>query len=57
MDWLENLFGLNLDGGDGSAEAIIVLALVIVLASAVGMQIPVVRARLRALLTRTPISS
>ena len=35
MDWLERLFGLNLDGGDGTAEAMIVLTCIIVGAAAV----------------------
>lgn len=35
MDWLERLFGLNLDGGDGTAEAMIVLTCVIVGAAVV----------------------
>jgi hypothetical protein len=35
MDWLERLFGLNLDGGDGTAEAMIVLTCVIVAAAVV----------------------
>jgi hypothetical protein len=34
MDWLERLFDLNLDGGDGTAEAMIVLTCVIVGAAA-----------------------
>jgi len=30
MDWLEQLFGLNPDGGDGSIEALIVVAVVVI---------------------------
>ena len=26
MDWIEQLFGLDLDGGNGTAELVIVLA-------------------------------
>ena len=48
MDWLEKLFGLNLDGGDGTAEAMIVLTYIIV-AAAVMVRICLVNERIRAL--------
>jgi hypothetical protein len=31
MDWIEKLLGLNLDGGNGSVEAIITIGVVIFL--------------------------
>lgn len=49
MDWLEKLFGLNLDAGDGSAEAMIVLACVIVAAGVITARLPPLRERIRAL--------
>jgi len=49
MDWLEKLFGLDLDGGDGSAETMIVLACVIVAAGLIAARVPLLRERLRAL--------
>jgi len=30
MDWIEQLFGFNPDGGDGSIEALIVVAVVVI---------------------------
>jgi|GraSoi_2013_40cm_1033754.scaffolds.fasta_scaffold11580_3 hypothetical protein len=48
MDWLERLFGLNLDGGDGTAEAAIVLTCIIVGAAAV-VRMCVVNERIRVL--------
>ena len=33
MDWIEQWFGLNPDGGDGSIEAAIVVAVVLVVAT------------------------
>jgi hypothetical protein len=56
MDWLERLFGFSPDGGDGSAEAMIVFAACAVVAVIIYARVPKVRAyvrdRLRALTTR-----
>ena len=30
MDWIEQLFGFNPDGGDGSIEALLVVAVVVI---------------------------
>lgn len=46
MDWIERLFGLSPDGGDGSTELMIVLALSVMAAAAVAARIPPVRAYL-----------
>ncbi len=56
MDWIERLTGLSPDGGDGTSEAAIVLALVIVLAAVIAMRTPALRDRVRALFRarRTP---
>ena len=45
MDWIEQLFGLNPDGGDGSIETAIVVAVVVVGVTVVGL----VSRRVRAL--------
>ena len=47
MDWIEKLLGLDLDGGDGSAETMIVLACVIVAGAVVASRIPQLRERVR----------
>jgi hypothetical protein len=47
MDWLEKLFGISPDGGDGTAETAIVLASAIVLAVVIATQVPVIRDALR----------
>jgi hypothetical protein len=49
MDWIEKLLGLDLDGGDGSAETMIVLACVIVAGAVVASRIPQLRERVRIL--------
>ena len=49
MDWLEKMFGLNLDGGDGSAEAMIVLACVVVAGAVIAARFPLLSERVRAL--------
>jgi hypothetical protein len=46
MDWIERLFGWSPDGGDGSTELMIVLALSVMAAAAVAARIPPVRAYL-----------
>jgi hypothetical protein len=48
MDWFEQVTGMSPDGGDGAAEAAIVLACVIVLGAALAMRVPTLRERLRA---------
>jgi len=52
MDWIERLFGLNLDGGDGSAETMIVVTCIVLLAGIVAARIPLVNNRIRALFGR-----
>jgi hypothetical protein len=47
MDWIEKLFGFSPDGGDGTAEAAIVFACVVVLAAVVVMRVPSLRERVR----------
>ncbi len=47
MDWIERLFGVNLDGGDGSTEALIVFTCVFLLTAAVAVRAPVFRERVR----------
>jgi hypothetical protein len=47
MDWIEKLFGFNPDGADGTAEAAIVFACVIVLAAIVVTRVPFLRERIR----------
>jgi hypothetical protein len=56
MDWIERLFGFSPDGGDGSSEAAIIFACVIVLGAMIAMRVPAVRARIRAIFEtwRTP---
>jgi hypothetical protein len=48
MDWIERVFGISPDGGDGSTEAAIVLACVIVAAVAITARVPRARAFIRA---------
>jgi hypothetical protein len=48
MDWIEKLFGFSPDGGDGTAEAAIVFACVVVLAAVVATRVPFLRERIRA---------
>ena len=45
MDWLEQLFGLNPDGGDGSMEALIIAAAVLVAVTVVILAVPRLRTR------------
>jgi hypothetical protein len=47
MDWIEKLFGISPDGGDGTAETAIVLAFAIVLAAVIGARVPAIRDALR----------
>jgi len=48
MDWIEKIFGLNPDGGDGTTETMLVIACA-VLAIAAAMQVASFRGRLRVL--------
>ena len=43
MDWLEKLFGFSPDGGDGSAEVLIVLACCVIVAGVMIWRVPVLR--------------
>jgi hypothetical protein len=47
MDWIERLFGISPDGGDGSAEIMIFAAIAIVLAGIFAARVPSVRNYLR----------
>jgi len=47
MDWIERLLGVSPDGGDGTSETAIVLAIAIVLAAAIATRVPVIRDALR----------
>jgi hypothetical protein len=53
MDWLEQLFGLNPDGGDGSMEALITAAAVLVVVTVVTVGVPRLRARAADVFHRT----
>lgn len=43
MDFIERLFGISPDGGDGSAELMIFAAVAIVLAGVLATRVPSVR--------------
>ena len=47
MDWIETLFGISPDGGDGTTEAAIVFACVLVAGAAIMIRSPNLRARVR----------
>jgi hypothetical protein len=47
MDFIEKLFGISPDGGDGSAELMIFAAIAIVLAGVLAARVPSVRNYLR----------
>jgi hypothetical protein len=49
MDWIEKLFGLDLDGGDGSAETMIMFAGMILAAGLIAARVPPLRERLQTL--------
>jgi len=57
MDWIEQIFGFSPDGGDGSTEALIVVAGTIALATLIIAINPRVRTYLRGLFTRQPLGS
>ena len=52
MDWLEQLFGLNPDGGDGSVERLLVGAVIIAAVMVISLGVPGVRESLRRALRR-----
>jgi hypothetical protein len=43
MDWIEQLFGFSPDGGDGTTEALIVVAACAVIACVIYMRVPAAR--------------
>jgi hypothetical protein len=47
MDWIERLFGISPDGGDGSAELMIFAAVAIVLGGVIAARVPSIRTYLR----------
>ena len=49
MDWIERLLGLDLDGGDGSAEMMVVLACCVILTAVVAWRVPVFRENIKAM--------
>jgi hypothetical protein len=52
MDWIEMIFGFSLDGGDGSAEALVVLACGVVLLATFTFRHATLRKRFRAMVGR-----
>jgi len=50
MDWIEQLFGLSPDGGDGTAEAMIVAAVSVAVAIVIYARVPKVRTYIRKVL-------
>jgi hypothetical protein len=46
MDWIETLFGVSPDGGDGTTEAAIIFACVVVLGAVIVMRSPGLRRRI-----------
>jgi hypothetical protein len=49
MDWIERLFGISPDGGDGTAETMIFAAVIIILAAILAARRSAVRAYVRQL--------
>jgi hypothetical protein len=47
MDWIESVFGLSPDGGDGTTEAAIVFACVVFLGTVILVRSPALRERIR----------
>ena len=45
MDWIEKLIGMSPDGGDGTTEAAIVFACVIVFGAVMVLRVPSLRER------------
>lgn len=50
MDWIEQLFGLSPDGGDGTTEAMIVAAVGVAVAIVIYARVPKVRNYIRKVL-------
>jgi hypothetical protein len=50
MDWIESLFGLSPDGGDGTTEAMIVFAACAVIGIIIYARVPRVAAHVKNLL-------
>jgi hypothetical protein len=57
VDWIEQIFGFSPDGGDGSTEALIVVACTIALATLIVAFSPKLRGYLRQRFTRGPLGS
>ena len=57
MDWIEQIFGFSPDGGNGSTEALIVVACTIALATLMSAFSPKLRGHLRKGFTRRPFGS
>jgi len=47
MDWIERLFGISPDGGDGTSEAAIVFALIVIVGAVIAVRVPAVREFIR----------
>jgi hypothetical protein len=47
MDWVERLFGVSPDGGDGTSEAAVVFACIIILGAVIATRVPALRERIR----------
>jgi hypothetical protein len=50
MDWIEELFGVSPDGGDGTTEIMIVFAACVVIGIVIYARVPQVKAYVRNLL-------
>jgi hypothetical protein len=50
MDWIEQLFGISPDGGDGTSEVMIVFATCLIVAAIIYAKVPKVKAWVRNLL-------
>jgi hypothetical protein len=46
MDWIEQLIGVSPDGGDGTVETAVIMAMAIALAAAIAVRVPAIRAAL-----------
>jgi hypothetical protein len=57
MDWIEQIFGFSPDGGDGSTEALIVVACTVALVTLIVAFSPKLRGYLRQLFTRGVLGS
>ena len=57
MDWIEQIFGFSPDGGDGTAEVLVVLACTIVLAGVIIWRVPALRGRFQRFFQRRSVGS